>query len=728
DDHRASFMDEYIAATGNGLGGMDEYWELIRNYPRLTGGAIWDYVSPGITTPRWILPDLSPMKNDGQIMGRPVFTEGRNGRGLEFSGHDDWVEFYRDPSLDITGDQLSIGFWVRPDEIPQPNVFLVKGDHGYGIRMQDPDTLEFYVNGVVTGGFFRRGGSPRHSAKAAVSDGFYGQWHHVAGIYDGKALKLYIDDELVGEESYAGNITPTPFPLCIGREAENQDQGEWSGRMSKMVIDEVRVFDHAVSLSALHSNNDEAVLALDFETDAKDGSSFFAVGLGGRTYGVIWPDRQVQPEIYQMKKSGQPVGFELMDPEGGIVRIDNFHHFKNLNELAGNWSIQVNGKEVQKGDLDLDLPAQQSARVTIPFSPVEEKGEAILLVSYKLKEDAPWAGVGHEIAWEQFTLPFKEAIAQTDPPAGTLKVVENDSLITIVGEDFSYTMEKGTGQLSSMLYKGKEYLELGPEFIVWRAPMANDMDPWGSYTFFSSNVTPGFGRSIDNQLRTLGLRDLQGEVDELEVTGNIGSGIIVRLKAWSLTSLPVTTGRGRRYSAFERNETWLFSSDGSIEIEQKITPHGIMPEMLPREGLQFVLPAEFNRVEWYGRGPFETYPDRKTGAKIGQYTSGIDEMVESYIIPQDYGNRTDVRWLKVQNEEGNGLQFKANIPVNFSLHKYSTDNLSRAMYSYQLEEAPGTILNLDYQVSGVGGTAVRQLEKYRLKPEERTYTLKINPF
>src|SRR5690606_14657959 len=102
EDQRPSFMDEYLAATGNGLGGLDEYWELIRRYPRLTGGAIWDWISPGIKTFRWILPDLSPENNNGQIMGRPVFTKGIVGRGIEFSGHDDWIEFYRDSSLNIT--------------------------------------------------------------------------------------------------------------------------------------------------------------------------------------------------------------------------------------------------------------------------------------------------------------------------------------------------------------------------------------------------------------------------------------------------------------------------------------------------------------------------------------------------------------------------------------------------------------------------------------------------
>ena len=163
-------------------------------------------------------------------------------------------------------------------------------------------------------------------------------------------------------------------------------------------------------------------------------------------------------------------------------------------------------------------------------------------------------------------------------------------------------------------------------------------------------------------------------------------------------------------------------------MKQEIAPHGVMPEMLPKEGLQFILPKDFRHVEWYGRGPFETYPDRKTGAKVGVYQSNAQEMYVPYLFPQDYGNRTDVRWLKVQNSAGRGLMIAGDILLNFSLHKYTTDMLSRAVYTYQLEEAPNTILNVDYAVSGVGGTAVRQLEKYRLKPGVREYVLRIRPF
>jgi len=735
-DMRASYMDEYLAATGNGLGGMDEYWELIWKYPRLTGGAIWDWISPGIYTPRWILPDLSPKNNDGQIMGRPIFVEGKNGRGLEFSGHDDWVEFYRDPSLDITGNQLAISFWVKPFEIPQPNEFITKGKYQYGIRMENPETLEFYIYS-----------GKRISAKYIVESDFYENWHQITGIYDGKKLQLFLDKTLVVETEFSGKISSTPFPLCIGREAETHDQGEHSGRLSNMVIDEVKLFDKAVDFSDMNSEN--AILSLDFENDVKTGEEFFSVGLGGRTYGIIWPDREIQPEIHQIKKSGQPVKIEAVDLGNGLFNISNYHHFKNLNELDGFWELQADGKTIQQGNFNVDIPAQKSEEIQIPWETYIPEGEEYLLsISFKLKENTNWAEAGHEIAWEQFNVTKSVCRDEILNNSKEIDVKEIQNEILVSGENFTYKIEKETGAFTSLIYSETEYIKSGTKFNVWRAPIANDIDPWGSYMFEKGKMSDGLGRSIDNQLRTLGMRDLQIQVDEIEVFVKDDKGwhpfelkesgmpslganrVKVKFKALSNSSLPKNRrlNWGGNFSAFERNETWTIHSDGTIQLEQEIIPHGPMPDMLQKIGLQFELPKDFLKVEWYGRGPFETYPDRKTGAKVGLYKSNVHEMFEPYIIPQEYGNRTDVRWLKVENENGNGLLIKGDEPLNFSLYKYSTDNLSRAMYSYQLEEAPNTILNVDYEVSGVGGTAIRQLQQYRVMPGVRNYKLTIQPF
>ncbi len=719
-DTRASFMDEYLAATGNGLGGLDEYWKLIWKYPRLTGGAIWDWISPGIKTPRWILPDLSEAKNDGQIMGRPVLTEGVYGWGLEFSGHDDWVEFYRDPSLDVNGNQLSIGFWVKPSEIPQTNVFLAKGKYQYGIQMEDPQTLEFYIYS-----------GKRISAKAKVNADFYGKWHHIAGIYNGRQLQLFLDQKRVVSTSFSGNISSTPFPLCIGREAETQDQGEHSGRMSKMVMDEVKVFDKAITISEFENTTEGAVLYLDFEDDKKEGD-FYAVGLGGRTYGIIWPDREVQPEIHQIKKSGQPVKIQAVDIEKGLLKVTNRHHFKNLNQLGGVWQIFVDGEVSQRGFFECDIPAQESGEITIDYRRprIDSKMECLLQVSFVLKEDLNWAEKGHEIAWEQFPVPTDLFFVDEVENNNTLTISETDNQLIIKGNNFQYKIDKNTGEFVSLNFDETEYLEGGPAFNVWRAPTANDIDPWGSYMFSEENRTPGFGRSIDNTLRTLGMRDLQSEVDDIEIVQLHDNKLVVKIKAYSNSSLLANRRLqwGGYASAFERNEKWTFFANGTIELDQQIIPHGPMPDMLQKMGLQFQLPKAFNQVEYYGRGPFENYPDRKTGAKVSLYHSTADSMYVPYIIPQEYGNRSDVRWLKVHNDKGKGLLIKGDDLLNFSLHKYTTDNISRAMYTYQLKDAPNTILNVDYEVSGVGGTAIRQLQKYRVRPHVANYKLTIKPF
>ncbi|HPF52430.1 MAG TPA: glycoside hydrolase family 2 TIM barrel-domain containing protein [Draconibacterium sp.] len=738
-DHRASFMDEYLAATGNGMGGMDEYWEYIWKYPRLTGGAIWDWMSPGIETPRWILPDMSETKNDGQIMGRPVFQQGVYGWGLEFSGHDDWVEFYRDPSLDITGNQLAISFWVKPSEIPQSNVFLSKGKYQYGIQMEDPQTLEFYIYS-----------GKRISAKAKVGEDFYGNWHHIAGIYDGRSVRLYIDQKQVASIPFNGNISSTPFPLCIGREAETQDQGEHSGRLSKMVIDEVKIFSKAIPVNQLNDARDGAVLRLNFEEDTKDGW-FYAVGLGGRTYGVVWPDRTPQPEVYQMKKSGQPVKIDVIDVENGRFRVINRHQFRNLNTLQGSWELSIDGVVSQRGFFDADIVAGDTSEIKINYRKprIDSREECLLTISFLTKEDYEWAAAGHEIAWEQFKVPTDLFFVEEKNGDETVSYSENENQLIVSGKNFRYIFDKNTGEFASLQFNGTEYLEGGPVFNVWRAPTANDIDPWGSYMFSQSNRTPGYGRSIDNQLRTLGMRDLVTEMDDIEVWVKDEKGwhlykmeqrempsldynqVMVKMKVFSNSSLAPERRLSNffgLFSAFERNEIWTFSANGKIELEQEIIPNGPMPDMLQKVGLQFELPKAFNQIEYYGRGPFENYPDRKTGAKVAQYHSTADSMYVPYLIPQEYGNRCDVRWLKVQNEEGRGLLIKGDDLLNFSMHKYTTDNISRAIYTYQLKEAPNTILNVDYEVSGVGGTAIRQLQKYRVKAHVGKYKLTITPF
>ena len=153
-----------------------------------------------------------------------------------------------------------------------------------------------------------------------------------------------------------------------------------------------------------------------------------------------------------------------------------------------------------------------------------------------------------------------------------------------------------------------------------------------------------------------------------------------------------------------------------------------MPTLLPKLGMQLFLPDDFKNIQWYGRGPFETYPDRKTGAKVGLWSSTVDNEYVPYIIPQDHGNKTDTRWLRISNNNNLGLMISSAEPFNFSVHGYSTDNLTRAVHHYQLEKEDYVTLNVDYEVTGVGGTAIRTLTKYHVMPTVRQYSIMMKPF
>jgi beta-galactosidase len=715
EDPRPSFMDEYIAATGNSLGGMDEYWDLIYKYGRLTGGAIWDWISPGISMPVISTPDDSPSDIKCVLMNRAKLVPAGTGNALYLSGHDDWLEVARDPALDIAGEELSLSFYVKPEAYNGNGAFLTKGDYQFGIIQADEKHLEFYLN---TG--------RRVSLSVKLPDKWVGRWHHVAAIYDGEKMELYVDGALLDSKPCSGSIRNAPYQVILGKSAELRDSH--LGYMCHASLDQVRIFDRALSISDLSSDSDvlkaQAKLWLDFESSQKEGS-YYSIGIPGRTYGLIWPDRSIQPEMWQMKKSPQPVRFTMKDPEGGIVELDNRHHFKNLHELNFRWELTANGEKIQEGTFTVDLEAGAKQLLQIPYEKpeVRAKKEYHLLVSASTGKDHPWAPAGHEVAWEQFELPFQkqEAVdtaSAEDHEYTAPELEEHGNTVMVKGENFTYIFNKETGLLSSMIVHGRELISKGPQLNVWRAPLANDLDSWSFWHTEMGHVTEGMGRETANGWRSIGLDRLEQDVDGFRSVSESQS-VHIHVEA-SLHSMNYTSG-------FKVFYDYAIRGDGELEITARVSARGNMTKWIPKVGLQMQLPREFQEMEWFGRGPYENYPDRKSGAKIGIYRSTVEEDYVPYIIPQDYGNRCDVRWFRLSNEVGIGLLISSKDLFNVSVQKYSTKELDRANYSFQLKEEEVLTLNLDHLVSGVGGTSNSVLNPYRVSPGEFEFAFRIKP-
>ena len=715
-DPRPSFMDEYLAATGNGAGGLDEYWDLIYKYPRLIGGAIWDWISPGITEKIRIIKDESSNQINTSIKGRAVFTEGKFGKAIELNGHDQWIETYQDPALDITGNKLTLSFWVFPNPWNGNGTFLVKGDYQFGIVQEHEKSLAFYVSD-----------QKKNVINGILPEKWVGNWHHIAGICDGREMTLYIDGDKVANGPFTGKISNKPFPVSLGYSTENEGS-EYSKNMSNARFDRVAIFNQPVAIDRLLSEDapvlrKSALLWLDFEREEIQGE-YFSMGIGGRTYGMVWPDRTPQPELWQVKKSAQPVHAAWVNTGKGIVEITNRYPFTNLNELKSIWQLQADNQVIQEGVLNISLNGGEKTKIVVPFTKPEIKpGTGYrLLLSFQTKEDKFWAKSGYEVAWEQLSLPYSknEVIEKQAVNEASLKVIDDSGNLIISGSGFSYGFDKSTGNLSAFKYDGVDLIQKGPILNVWRAPLVNETDPWANGGSGLKDRQPGMGNGPVNNWYSLGLNQLHFKLDLLQWSKNEEGDIVVQVE---------NHAEGVSYrTVFSNVFTYKINSKGEMEIIHTVTPQGVMPAWLPKVGLEWVLSRSLENIRWSGRGPFENYPDRKSGAKLGMYESKISDFSEPYLKPQDYGCRTDNQWVKFENNEGTGLTFSGGQLFNFSAHSYDTDHLTRAQYPYQLVQSEGITFDFDYATSGVGCTAISVLNKYRVLPGVYSFVSGVKPF
>jgi beta-galactosidase len=491
------------------------------------------------------------------------------------------------------------------------------------------------------------------------------------------------------------------------------------------VIDQAGVFTEAIPSASLKNPSagirEKAALWLDFEEMTEDGK-FFSYGIGARTYGAIWPDRRPQPEMWQIKKSGQPVTAKLIEPDHGMVEITNHYLFTNLSDITINWMLQADNEIVEKGDFSFDFPPQRTAMVMIPFSKPEIRSgaEYRLLLSFRQKVKTAWADEGFEIAWEQFDLPWQKQLADvTVQKIPLLLHKEENNTLIIYGDNFRYVFDKNQGTLSSIKISGKEMLKKGPELNLWRAPLANETDEWNYRSSNTKHRTEGYGRFAASEWYSAGIDDLgvKQEAFEFRMTDNGHAEVIIK------NVVLTATGRG----AFINRYKYLISGTGEMTIEHSMIPSGDMPSWLPRVGLEWILNRSLGNVEWYGRGPQENYPDRKSGYKTGIYKTTVKEMYEPYLIPQDYGLRTDNRWVRMTDNSGTGIEFSGDKLFNFSAHPYSRENLTRALYTYQLELFDGITFNFDYADSGVGCTALSVFPQYQVFPQRFDFKTTIKP-
>jgi beta-galactosidase len=300
-----------------------------------------------------------------------------------------------------------------------------------------------------------------------------------------------------------------------------------------------------------------------------------------------------------------------------------------------------------------------------------------------------------------------------------------DGAVIVRGAGFTYAFDERFGTLSSIRVGDVELLQQGPRANVWRAPLANERDAWGVYRGRLSTHREGMGNDIANGWRAVGLDRLAHVVEGFDAWQRDEREVVVDIVAHAA---PPVLPPGTFSLGFDLRYRYRVLASGDILLEHTIIPKGNQPDWLPKVGLQLMLDDAFANLEWSGRGPFETYPDRRTGARIGVFRSTVAEQYVPYLVPQDYGNKSDVRWISLESAAGVGLFAAGEQLLEASTQHFGTDNLSRAWYPFQLVPQQGITLNLDHRMSGVGGTAVSVLTEYRTFPQPYTYTVRLRPY
>jgi len=426
--------------------------------------------------------------------------------------------------------------------------------------------------------------------------------------------------------------------------------------------------------------------------------------------GLVLSDRTITPKTIEAKKVYQNVGFKPVDLAAGKVEIVNKFFFTNLARCEVLWSVSEDGTEIDSGNLDrLDIGPRQSLAIVVPFrQPKPLPGaEYWLRFSVRLGDDLPWADKGHEIAAEQFKLPFSQAVQ----PKGTagmppLQKGERGPAVIISGRDFEVRFDRTSGLLTSYRQRGKELLTRGPEPNFWRAPTDND-----------------FGNGMEKRCavwqKASGFRTLDSFTVE-----PLGPAAVRLVAVFDLPDV---------LSKYQTTYTVFGSGDIIVENRIRIGKEDL-PE-LPRFGMRLRVPAGLGRVEWYGRGPHENYWDRRASAFVGHYKSTARDQFVPYVSPQENGYKTDVRWVAVRDEDGRGLAFFGLDLLSFSALRYTIEDLSQksrgTMHPTDLVERDFIELNIDHKQTGVGGEdswGARPYPQYTLFPQDYAYRFRIRPF
>ncbi|MDR1526389.1 MAG: DUF4981 domain-containing protein [Dysgonamonadaceae bacterium] len=421
--------------------------------------------------------------------------------------------------------------------------------------------------------------------------------------------------------------------------------------------------------------------------------------------GMINSGRIPQPGAYEVKKVYQNIATRLTGASPYALEVKNKNFFRDLSNYYLTWELLENGVPVQSGKIEnLTVAPLQTVDLQLPVTYTRLPGkEYFLNVDYLLKTPEPFLANNFAVASEQL------ALSAFVPPAITLsqtplKVTQTANEWTGKGKNFSVVFDLQTGWMKSYIYKGQKLLTAGAQVNFWRPMTDND-----------------YGAQSNKKLR---IWRTTGKTEPVKVQVNQEG------ETWKITAEKSLLNGDARFI-----QTYTVDGEGTIVVENRLEKIKGEYPILPKFGNILVIPKQYDKLTYYGRGPWENYIDRNSAAHVALYKSTVDEQYFPYGRPQENGNKTDVRRLSLTNKKGVGLQITGELPLEFSALHFSIDDLDPApeldqYHADELEKRAEIYLNVDHRQMGVAGIdswGSLPLGQYRINYDSYRYRYVIQP-
>jgi beta-galactosidase len=445
----------------------------------------------------------------------------------------------------------------------------------------------------------------------------------------------------------------------------------------------------------------------------EQGTPFFAYGGDyGEKYfdnftikGVVAADGRPKAAMYECKRVFQGIESEWQDAQKGLIHITNRHAVKNANAYLGQISIREDGRVIATQQLPiLNLAADSDTVINISaFLPKQKNGSEYLAdIQFSLAADEPWAVKGFDVASNQLPIPQTSTVPTRKSSGTAVSLSEDGKSYTVKGDGFAVEINKTNGALTSYKLAGKEQI-FSPLLPHFSRPLTdNDKRGWKP----QRKLKPWYDPQLT--LKTL-------------TAQTIDKGSIKLTSTYSLLN-----------DSAHVEVNYLVRGDGVVGVDFAIKPVFPLPNM-PKVGMQGGIERSYESIAWYGRGPLENYVDRRYGFDAGVYSKTLADFMEPYVVPQENGNRTDVRWMYLSNSgTKNGLLVVADSLLSMSAWPYTEANIQSAKHTNKLQDAGYITLNIDLMQMGVGGNdswsdVAAPLDQYQIKAKPYQYRFYLLP-